>query len=312
MAKYVASGKAGGPGIVLPFAIGLLGAAVAGFVFHFVGRWFYLILLFPLIWGLGVGAAVAAGVKMGKCRNPWLAGAAGLICAVVSYGFFQHLDNRHIKSVFIESLAKETPADAKPEFDAIYDEVLKERTGGTGFKAELDLRAQMGMNISRSGSNSSRDKKPMITGTGMYVYWFIELGIIAFMSFFLPMGAAQDCFCEKCREWYEKQDIAGIAGPKIEEARKALVAKNYGGISPCVSRDRSDGAIGFEKCPKSCGSDIRVKLETITKDKKGKEARTAVFDEMLPAADAHAVGAAAAAPLSAPPAGFTGAGPKAT
>jgi hypothetical protein len=153
---------------------------------------------------------------------------------------------------------------------------------------------------------------PMITGTGMYVYWIIELVIIAGMSLLFPLAAARECFCEKCLEWYEKQELAGVTGAGIEGARKALVAKDYAGISAFSSRDRSAGAIGFEKCPKSCDSAIRVKLETVTKDKKGKEARVAVFDEMVSAADAHAIGAAASAPLSAPPKGFTGAGPAAT
>lgn len=313
MAKYVPSGKAGGAGIALPFAIGIAGAAVAGAAFHFVGRYFYLILLFPLLWGMGVGFAAAVGVRAGKCRNPMIGVAAGVLSAVLSYGIYQVLDNVHIKSVFVEAYAKEVKADpGDPRLGEIYDEYLKERHGGTGFKAQLDARAEMGMNISRSGSGSSKDKKPMITGMGMYVYWGIELVLIAGMSLLFPLGAARECFCEKCLEWYEKQEVSGIDGGKVEDARKALAAKNYDGVSPFVSRDRSSAALSFEKCPKSCDSDIRVKLETVTRDKKGKEARVAVFDEMISAAAAHTLGAAAAAPLSAPPKGFTGAGPAAT
>ncbi|MBI3854129.1 MAG: hypothetical protein HY293_00395, partial [Planctomycetes bacterium] len=82
MAKYAPSGKVGPAGILLSVGFGLAAAAVCAVVFHFVGRFFYLILLFPLGWGLAVGAAAAAGVRAGKCRNAAVGLAAGAFAAL--------------------------------------------------------------------------------------------------------------------------------------------------------------------------------------------------------------------------------------
>src|SRR5207247_67071 len=79
MAAYVPSGKVTTGGIVGLLARGLiLGAALAVLV-HFVGRLIYLLLIFPAGWGLVLGAALAQGVRSGKCRNVSLAFLVGLL-----------------------------------------------------------------------------------------------------------------------------------------------------------------------------------------------------------------------------------------
>ena len=88
MAKYSPSGKVSPVGIALILGLGLVAGVVAAAIFHFVGRLFYLVLLFPIIWGVGIGMAVAMGVKIGKCRNSVVGLAAGLLASVASFGVF--------------------------------------------------------------------------------------------------------------------------------------------------------------------------------------------------------------------------------
>jgi hypothetical protein len=300
MAKYVPSGKVGGAGVVMSVGFGLVAAAVSAVAFHFVGRLFYLVLLFPLVWGLVIGAATAAGVRTGKCRNAAVGFVAGLVAAVASVGLFQMLENRHVHSAVLEAVGKEA---ALPKDVDVYDEFLRQKHGGTGFMAHLSARAEMGMNISRAGRGGI-DNKPMISGAGMYVYWFIEFAIIAGICGLMALAAAREPFCEKCGVWYEKAELAGIVSAKIEEARRAIVAKDYAKLPPCVVRTNPGGALSEEKCPKCEEAPVVVKLEAISVDKKGKQERRTIYEELIPADQARKIESAIAGPAT-PAAGAT-------
>ncbi|RPH52275.1 MAG: hypothetical protein EHM91_00415 [Planctomycetota bacterium] len=306
MANYVPSGKVGPVGIGVTLGLGLVAGVVAAALFHLVGRFFYLVLLFPILWGLGIGMAVAMGVRIGKCRNSVVGIAAGLVAAVASFGVFQVLENRHVKSTFDEYLAKEVKVNVKDsavaaQFDKAYDEYLLREHGGTGFMAQLSVRAGMGMNISRRG-RSGKDGKPMITGAGMYVYWFVELAIIAGMCGLLSLGATRSAFCEKCEEWYESKELAGIVSGRTEQVRQAIVSKDYGRLPTLIVRTNPGGALSVEKCPKCSAAPVVVKIESITTDDKGKESRSTDFEEMISAAAATAMESALTTPSAPGPA----------
>ncbi len=300
MANYVPSGKVGGAGVVMSVGFGLVAGAVCAVAFHFVGRLFYLVLLFPLVWGLVIGAATAAGVRTGKCRNSAVGLVAGVIAAVASFGIFQTLENRHVHSAVLEAVGKEA---ALPKDVDVYDEFLQQKHGGTGFMAHLSARAEMGMNISRAG-RGGKDSKPMISGMGMYIYWFVELAIIAGVCGLMALAAAREPFCEKCEVWYEKTELAGIVPSKLEEARRAIVARDYAKLPSLVVRTNPGGALSVMKCTKCSEAPVVVKLEAVTVNDKGKEERKTILEEMIPADAAQAMENALAAP-STPAGGAT-------
>jgi hypothetical protein len=306
MAQYVPSGRVGPVGIGLTVGLGLIAGVVAAAVFHFVGRFFYLVLLFPLLWGLGIGMAVAMGVRIGKCRNSVVGLGAGVVAALASFGIFQVFENRHVKTTFDEYLAKEAKANIKDadvaaQLDKAYEDYLQREHGGTGFMAQMAVRADIGMNISRRG-RSKNDGKPMISGTGMYIYWFVELAIIAGMTGLLSLGATRSAFCEKCEEWYKDAELGGIVSGRTEQVRQAIVSKDYARLPALIVRTNPGGALSVEKCPACSEAPVVVKIETITVDDKGKESRSTVFEEMIPAAEAKAMEGALKAPSAPGPA----------
>lgn len=293
MAKYVPSGRVGAAGVLAALGLGLVAGAVCAVAVHYVGRLFYLVLLFPLVWGLVIGAATAAGVRAGKCRNSAVGLAAGLVAAVASFGLFQVLENRLVHVAVLEAVAK---GQSLPEGVDVYDEFLQQKHGGKGFLAHLSARAEMGMNISRAG-RGGKDGKPMISGTGMYAYWLVEFGMIAGICGLLALSAAREPFCEKCELWYEKAELAGIVPSKIDEARTAIAAKDYARLHMLVVRTNPGGALSVMKCAKCAEAPVVVKLEAISVDKKGKEERKTIHEEMIPAADARAMESALAGPV---------------
>jgi hypothetical protein len=276
----------------MTLAFGLLAGAATALAVHFVGRLFYLILLFPLVWGVGIGAAVAAGVRVGKCRNAAVGLGAGIVAAVASFGLFQALENMHVRSTFKEYWAKTVKVDVNDakfnsDADRAWDDAVREKHGGAGFLSQMAVRAEMGMNISRRGRGG--DGKPMISGTGMYVYWFIEMAIVAGICGLIGLGATRDPFCEPCAEWYDKKELAGIVPGKVDDVRKAVVSKDFAALPSLVVRTNPGGAISLEKCPKCSTSPAVVKVERVTVDDKGKEQRATVYEDLVAAADAQAI-----------------------
>jgi len=79
--------------------VGSVAGAACGFLASLGGYYgFYLILLTPLVIGLGVGMSMAKSVTITKNRNPWVTAVAAIVASLVAvtavhltdYAFFQH------------------------------------------------------------------------------------------------------------------------------------------------------------------------------------------------------------------------------
>src|SRR5687767_1597259 len=67
----------------LIFGVVVAGAAM-GYVVYLVSKAFYLIFIFPILIGVGLGWIAARVTKSGRVRNPLIGGLAGLLAAVVA------------------------------------------------------------------------------------------------------------------------------------------------------------------------------------------------------------------------------------
>ncbi|HLY74752.1 MAG TPA: hypothetical protein VKU80_11600 [Planctomycetota bacterium] len=307
MAKYVRSGNVGLVGILLVSALALVSGALSGVAFHLAGRYFYIVGIFPLLWGLLVGAGTAYGVRQGKCRSALIGAAAGLVAGASSYGLFQVLGNLHHRELVRAAWSGKASSDQ--DLDRWYDEGLSKSFGGTGFWAQLSLRAQAGISL-RSHGSSGNGKSPTLTGIGVFLYWLAELAVVAGIALALPMAAAKEPFCEPCEAWYEKKDLIGIRRASLEEARSRLAAGDYSGLAACFTPDRQDGILSLEKCSRGCNGQVRVKLTAIVRDKRGKTvSRKTAFEDMVTPELAETLQRAAAGPGAPPPGGIGGAVP---
>lgn len=298
MARYVPSGKVGLPGFATVACLSLAAAVAGGVLFHFIGRLIYLILVFPAVWGVALGAGVALSVRVGKCRSVSLAAAWGILAPVASYAVFHVLENAQVRSTYVSVLLLEK--DATPESARRrYDEELRREYGSDGFWGELAHRADMGMSIQKVGRGSSA-KEPTIRGVGMYVYWAVELGVVALCAFFLPLSAARQPFCEPCRTWFVKKEIAALDDARAEEGLRALERRDFRAFAACVGAGAH--ALSLEKCPKCSESPVRVLVEAVTQDAKGNKTRKKVFDDMFERRDAAALLTEGLGPPPQPPA----------
>src|SRR5438132_5406786 len=78
-APYRAEGGSSVPGLAWPIVLTLGGGLVAAFVASWIGQWFYLIGIFPIVTGSIIGGCGGLGGYIGKLRNPPVALAIGIL-----------------------------------------------------------------------------------------------------------------------------------------------------------------------------------------------------------------------------------------
>lgn len=250
---FTADGGYSPHGLAIAYGAALVAGVAAGWLASFIGQWFYLILIFPFVMGLIVAAAGAMGVKFGMVRSPLLAGLGGFLggmAAILSMHYFEY--QRALND--LEKL--------NPGFRAEWEKEHK------GFKDYINIQANQGVRIGRVGRGNGMN----LGYIGSYIYWLLEMLLVAGIGFAGMLGAASDPYCEGCRSWKQSRALGRIAIPRDA----ALEAIQSGAIVQLAETDFADAAgtlvITVSEC-KQCGqeSTIEVKLEEVTKDAKGKE-----------------------------------------
>ena len=283
-------------GLILLGGSGVLSGLVLGALAGFVSQWFYLIILFPVGIGLGVGAVGAFAVKSGKVRMPLLCGAAGFLggcVAVVAMHYYEY-------HTFEEELAEVSPdvrkfaanfdqlqakrAELSEEDRALLDDLAKdpqirEALAVNGFISHLDLMAHRGVTIS-----SKRGQNPINLGyTGSYIYWGVEAFIIAAIAFVFTNGAAAEPFCSQCESWKTGSVVGGFDA-SITNVKEALGSGDLNFLAEYATPNTETLPLTLFRCP-TCQfeSPIDARLETVTVNKKGEKSKSTLCTVTYPA-----------------------------
>src|SRR5438477_9459746 len=67
--------------LMLIAALATIGA-ILGYLAHLIAHYFYFIILFPALIGFVIGAIGIRMVTIGRIRNPWLGGLAGVFAGI--------------------------------------------------------------------------------------------------------------------------------------------------------------------------------------------------------------------------------------
>lgn len=272
-------------GLVILTAIICLAGALVGFLAGFIGHYFFVIVLYPIVMGFVIGAAGAFGVKTGRVRRPIVCGIAGLLGSCVSvavmhftayYQFESGLKNvpQEIREVArnlnqAKARLKEFPRDVQDAINKLSrDEESRRALAVDGLFSFIDYRARQGVEIGRM----RRGRKPPNLGyTGSYVYWGCELLVIAGLAFGVMQGASGEPFCARCDNWKSSEPLGTFHG-----SHRIVRAALEGGDLAAILNDA--GAIGDKlrasvfNCPQCEGqAEIDVRIEWITQGDKGEE-----------------------------------------
>lgn len=257
----------------LPILLGLLGATgiAIGWLASFIGQWFYLIVLFPLAMGFGL---IMVGVYVGhltKMRSPGLAVLLGLVGAGVTllamhYFNYQRFLQERQELLRVGALFDKLPAVPKDGKMAEAVQFLKQAKAVNSFFSYLDMEATQGITIGSRGGGLN------IGYVGTWIYWVVELAVVAVMATLGLVGGAAAPFCSACNEWKEERQLGTLQGKGSDVA----VFLTNGDIEQLHDHypAPAGGSLVLKAaiCP-NCRTDspIAVKLEEVTKNAKGEE-----------------------------------------
>ncbi len=196
---YVPDGNFPPLGLALTLGGGLAAAVLVGFLASFIGQWFYLVVLFPLLIGAALGGIGMTFIKIGKLRSPLLAGIAAGLSGIMAMGTMHYVNYQRS----LDDAAKALPFDRGE---------LEKRIS---FVKYLDLSAEEGVTINRAAHN---DKGMNLGYVGSYLYWLAEVIGVAAVAWAMMRTAAAAPFCIGCNTWKNERRLATVAVPDEDMA----------------------------------------------------------------------------------------------
>jgi len=205
MKRYRPSGRLPFGGLLGLILATIIGSLVIGGLVFAVSHLIYLIVLFPLVMGAVGGGLLALVVRSSKIRSPIIAGLFGLLLGIGILGVYRfaeyYIDFRNEVTTAVREEGGEDVS--QEEIDQFIDDVLQEEVGASGFLGYLRYSATLGTTITRSSSEIALDEN------ATWIYWGIELLIVALFCAGLAFAAARKPFNEEADEWYPDPQYVG-------------------------------------------------------------------------------------------------------
>lgn len=292
VSEYRPDGGASASGARITFVVLALAGAALGYAAHWVAQLFWLVLVFPAAIGAVLGFAGMWSVKRGRVRHPMIGGLAGLFGGLLAMGVMHYADYAAFRSKAadlpqeLRELAAKSPEeqallierDLVPEERRQLDDLLRLVAADSFFKF-MDAEARQGVEI----NNTHGSSRGLNLGYyGSYIYWIVEILIVAVITFFIVREATSAPFCVPCDRWKETRKLGAFAGD-AEAAARALREGDLRGLRRPAAEGSVTLRIAAAVCP-GCGAkgSVDVKLERITVDKKGNEGAVAIAHVRYP------------------------------
>lgn len=253
---YAPDGSAPPLGLGLTLGGGLVAAVVVGSLIGIIGQWLYLVLLFPLMIGFALGGIGMGLIKVGKLRNPLLAGVAATLIGVMAMGTIHYVNYQ----LTLNELAKRFPIGR----DNLENQM--------SFFRYIDLTAVDGVTL--TSTHDAQGKGGMNLGyTGSYIYWLVEVIMVAAVAWVMMQKAAAAPFCVSCNAWKNDRPLAMVTVPTERMATQAVNEGDVVSLLPCAGPIQPVGLLlKTAVCP-CCGADgeVDIALERVTKNSKGQQ-----------------------------------------
>ena len=196
------------------FLLSLFGGVIAGLAFGIVGTFIYLILVFPVMMGSIGGYIINENAKYTKTRNQnfiVLVSFITVLALYVSFHFMRYISLQGMTALQVFGDFSDKSLEAAK---VVIEYALKKETGQSGFIGYILFRAKEGVSIGRIFSSTRLNLGPIFT----WIYWPIEIGIIAFITVSTGKKVVKKPFCQSCNSWYtEQKHIGGISASKETE-----------------------------------------------------------------------------------------------
>lgn len=275
-------------GVSLAAALQLTG--ILGIVASFIARYFWLVLVFPILIGCCIGAAGSACIKRFHIRNSWYCGISGLLAGILAmlamhYSQYRHFQEEMRASLgpdaeFVFELSHHIDEITAPDSDApqdIRDWAEDMKLDPLGLKAlqvdslfdYFDLQADIGVEIGDVGGGGQRNTN--LGYIGSWIYWFIEAALVAGFAFGIMRASASEPYCLNCSQWKPPWMTGFYADPEqvhtaLKEGRPARWTPTELGAEPLAKVTVTPCAHCHDEAP------LQVFVDKVTRNKKGEVA----------------------------------------
>jgi hypothetical protein len=109
---------------------------------------------------------------------------------------------------------------------------LKDETGSQGLVGYVKLEAKYGVSFSQAGTTSSASTTTL-KGTLAYLYWLIEIAIVAGFASLVAIRQGRHPFSEEANEWFgPEQYLASVRAGADETVRGLLQRGDFASLAP--------------------------------------------------------------------------------
>lgn len=297
-------------GLGMLFSAMALAGAALGFAAHFVSQAFYLILIFPIVIGLALGWLGRKMVRQGRVRNPWIGATAGFLGGAFAMLMMHYFDYEKFKremAKLLPEVAEVAALDepARREFAADFEEpefLVMALDAYRSFPAYMHLEATEGVTIGRA-SSTSPDRGLNLGYVGSWIYWGVEVLIVAGITLFMVKDETAKPYCPTCGQWKAARPLGGITG----DAAAATAGVNGGDLAAIAqaapTAEPAPVMVFASLCPTCQGaqSPADVRLAHFVTNNNGKVDEKTLAHASWPAEAMPALSAVFAAPAPTPP-----------
>ncbi len=230
-------------GLISMLAAMIVTGGVLGFAAHHVNKYFWLIFLFPAGIGFVLGFVGNWCIGKGRIRNQFVGGAMGFLGGVAAMVLMHHFDYDAFKSELIvyaddvAAIREMTPAekeemirDSKAPLEV---RAFVEAAAVENFIDYLNWEAAQGITISKTGTSSGAP----ITGIGVWIYWVIELLIVAVVAFLMTRVRAAEPYSRVSADWKKPVYLGSFDAGMATSVVHSLGAGNVEQIKTYAATD---------------------------------------------------------------------------
>jgi hypothetical protein len=252
---YQAEGGLNAAGVLLVMILEIASGLVLGVIASLVSRLFYLILFFPLAIGLGTGMAGALGVQWGKVRNRAVTALIGFLGGCGAMFAMHYCDYLFFRS--------KVPGEVAPHL---------------GFFDYIDATAEVGVSITHSPVGKGGTNLGYI---GTYIYYLVEIFIVAGVSLAVVTVAASKPYCSRCNNWKKKYYLGHLDNPPDHAAQSVRLGELQA-LQPSKGTS-SLVRLFVHVCPDCRGEGaIDVLVQQVSRNEKNEEQVTALVHATYP------------------------------
>lgn len=271
MKPYKPSNKVPSAGFTRLTVTALIGGLAIGGAASFIGQFFYLIVLFPILMGTGGGFLQSYAVNRGKVRNPLIAGTFAILMGAIICGTMHG-------GTYLTGKEKFKQASNFTEEEL--DNLLQDQTGSKGFLGYQKFLAQQGVGI------SYRSSKFELKNEWAWGYWAIELAIISGITAVMAFAAAKEPFCENSDEWYlPMESVGSVPNEESENFLNLIKNENFVKAGALIDPQKQSPVpnlvVQLQRSPGDRLNDLVLTASKTSLDNKGNVSSVEVIKGMI-------------------------------